>query len=186
MTTAAIRGALILGAAILGLLVVTKAFPDSAPQGAPQAPSQPAVPNQPAVQPSGSLPVTLPSTLPASVPPTTATGSPAPGASVPAAGAVELKDLAVQVLNGTNENGLAASVAQDLEGLGVDIQSVGNASRTYPITTLFYRDDAKTAAESLAQQKFPGARLEPASNNLNPKIQVTVVIGEDYAAQQPG
>ena len=172
MTTAAIRGMLVVAAAILGLLVVTKAFPEV--KSTSQAPAQPVV------QDTGALPVTLPS----SVPPTTATTGGTGASPQPSAVPVNLQDLAVQVLNGTNENGLAASTAQDLETLGVKIVATANASRTYPITTVFYRDDSKAAAEALVAQKFPGAKLEPANNNLNPKVQVTVVIGEDYAALQ--
>lgn len=183
MSTAAIRGILVVGAAILGLLVVTKAFPDTAQSGIQQPATQSQAPGTTTTGPAVSLPTPGTNTVPPTTSVVSPGASPAAGAS-PGAPAADLRDLAVQVLNGTNENGLAASTAQDLETLGVKIIHTGNASRTYPVTTLFYRDDSKTQAEALVAQKFPGARLEPANNNLNPKVQVTVVIGEDYAAAQ--
>ncbi|HVM12106.1 MAG TPA: LytR C-terminal domain-containing protein, partial [Actinomycetota bacterium] len=76
-------------------------------------------------------------------------------------------------------SGLAASAADELQQYGYEISGVGNAQRNYRVTTLFYQPDAQAAAEQLAADFFPEARLEAANNNLSPNIQVTVVIGED-------
>jgi hypothetical protein len=168
VATAVLRAALVVGAVVLGVFVLTKAFPEGGTEarvGAPPA----------ATTPAPTPPIT--DTPPATVPPTT------PGPTPPAT-PVSLEGVTVQVLNGTNEDGLAAGTAQDLEQLGVEITSVGNAARTYPITTLFFRpSDSEPIAQTLAQTQFPGAKLEPATNNLEPDVQVTVVLGEDFAAQ---
>jgi hypothetical protein len=158
---------LVVGAVVLGVFVLTKAFPEDGTEVRVGAPA-PATTSPPA-------PVTV--TPAPTVPPATP-GQPSPAAPV------SLEGVTVQVLNGTNEDGLAAGTAQDLEQLGVEIISVGNAARTYPITTLFFRpSDSEPIAQALAETQFPGAKLEPATNNLEPDVQVTVVLGEDFAAQ---
>jgi hypothetical protein len=168
VATAVLRAALVVGAVVLGVFVLTKAFPEGGTEARVGAP--------PAATTSPTAPVTV--APPATVPPTT------PGESPPATTPVSLEGVTVQVLNGTNEDGLAAGTAQDLEQLGVEIISVGNAARTYPITTLFFRpSDSEPIAQALAETQFPGAKLEPATNNLEPDVQVTVVLGEDFAAQ---
>jgi hypothetical protein len=166
VTTAVLRGALVVAAVVLGVFVLTRAFPEGT-EAQPQSPTGPA--SSPSVAASA----------PATVGPTSS-----PGQAQSPAAPVSLEGVTIQVLNGTNEDGLAASTAQKLEQLGVNILGVGNAARTYPITTLFYRpSDSQPIADALAQAEFPGAKLEPATNNLEPDVQVTVVLGDDYAAQ---
>jgi hypothetical protein len=168
VTTAVLRAGLVIAAVVLGVFVLTRAFPEDGTEAQTQTPGS-ATPS----------PTDAVSSPPATVAPTTS-----PGQTQSPAAPVNLDGATVQVLNGTNEDGLAAATAQNLEQLGVEILGVGNAARTYPITTLFYRpSDSQALAEALAQAQFPGAKLEPATNNLEPDVQVTVVLGEDYAAQ---
>ena len=168
VTTAVLRAGLVIAAVVLGVFVLTKAFPEDGTEAQTQTPVSPAE------SPTGAT----------SSPPPTVTPTTSPGQVQSPAAPVSLDGVTVQVLNGTNEDGLAAATAQTLEQLGVEILGVGNAARTYPITTLFYRpSDSQPIADALAQQQFPGAKLEPATNNLEPDVQVTVVLGEDYAAQ---
>lgn len=164
VTTAVLRAGLVVAAVVLGVFVLTRAFPEDGTEA--------------------QTPTTIPTEQQTSIPPV-GTPTTSPGATQPPASpAVSLEGVTVQVLNGTNEDGLAAGTAQDLEQLGVKILGVGNAARTYPITTLFFRpSDSQPIAEALAQAKFPGAKLEPATNNLEPDVQVTVVVGDDYASQ---
>jgi len=165
VTTAVLRAGLVIAAVVLGVFVLTKAFPEEGTDARTQIP----------VTSSPSPDVT---SSPTTVSPTS------PGQAQSPAAPVSLEGVTVQVLNGTNEDGLAASTAQNLEQLGVKISGVGNAARTYPITTLFFRpSDSQPIAEALATAEFPGAKLEPATNNLEPDVQVTVVLGEDYAAE---
>lgn len=166
VTTAVLRAGLVIAAVVLGVFVLTKAFPEEGTDAQTQIP----------VTSSPSPGVT---SSPTTVSPTTS-----PGQAQSPAAPVSLEGVTVQVLNGTNEDGLAASTAQNLEQLGVKISGVGNAARTYPITTLFFRpSDSQPIAEALATAEFPGAKLEPATNNLEPDVQVTVVLGDDYAAE---
>jgi LytR cell envelope-related transcriptional attenuator len=168
VTTAVLRAGLVIVAVVLGVFALTKAFPEDGTEVQTQTPGS-----------------TTPSPADAaSSPPATVAPTPSPGQVQSPAAPVNLDGVTVQVLNGTNEDGLAATTAQNLEQLGVKILGVGNAARTYPITTLFFRpSDSQPIAEALAQAQFPGAKLEPATNNLEPDVQVTVVLGEDYAAQ---
>lgn len=164
VTTAVLRAGLVVAAVVLGVFVLTRAFPEDGTEA--RTPTTTPTEQQTTTPPAGT--------------PTTSPGATQP----PASPAVSLEGVTVQVLNGTNEDGLAAGTAQDLEQLGVKILGVGNAARTYPITTLFFRpSDSQPIAEALAQAKFPGAKLEPATNNLEPDVQVTVVVGNDYASQ---
>lgn len=166
VTTAVLRAGLVIAAVVLGVFVLTKAFPEEGTNGQTQ------------------IPVTSSPSPDVTSSPTTVTPTTSPGQTQSPAAPVSLEGVTVQVLNGTNEDGLAASTAQNLEQLGVKISGVGNAARTYPITTLFFRpSDSQPIAEALAQAEFPGAKLEPATNNLEPDVQVTVVLGDDYAAQ---
>jgi hypothetical protein len=168
VTTAVLRAALVIAAVVLGVFVLTKAFPEGGTEAQPQGPVAPT-----------SSPTGVTTSPPATAAPTTP-----PGQTQSPAAPVDLNNVTVQVLNGTNEDGLAAGTAQDLEQLGVKILGVGNAARTYPVTTLFFRpSDSQPIAQALAQAKFPGAKLEPATNNLEPDVQVTVVLGTDFAAQ---
>jgi hypothetical protein len=167
VTTAVLRAGLVIAAVVLGVFVLTKAFPEGGTEAQTQTPGS-----------------TTPSPTDAASPPATVAPTTSPGQTQSPAAPVNLDGATVQVLNGTNEDGLAAATAQNLEQLGVEILGVGNAARTYPITTLFYRpSDSQALADALAQAQFPGAKLEPATNNLEPDVQVTVVLGEDYAAQ---
>src|SRR5919106_1219588 len=77
----------------------------------------------------------------------------------------------------------AAETAEKLQKFGYDINGVANAQRQYRTTTLFYRKDSQAHAQKMVTDFFPGARLEPVKNNLQPKLQVTVVIGKDYVSQ---
>jgi hypothetical protein len=166
VTTAVLRAGLVIAAVVLGVFVLTKAFPESETDAQTQ------------------IPVTSAPSPDVTSSPTTVSPTTSPGQAQSPAAPVSLEGVTVQVLNGTNEDGLAAATAQNLEQLGVKISGVGNAARTYPITTLFFRpSDSQPIAEALAAAEFPGAKLEPATNNLEPDVQVTVVLGTDYAEQ---
>lgn len=168
MSAAPLRGILVVAAVILGMVVLAKAFPESgsvadAPPPAAGSPAgqtgQPATTQSPSPQEAGGTE-------------TTSTGEPK-----------RVKNVVIQILNGTNESGLAAETAEKLQKFGYDINGVANAQRQYRTTTLFYRKDSQAHAQQMVADFFPGARLEPVKNNLQPKLQVTVVIGKDYVSQ---
>jgi hypothetical protein len=158
VNTGAVRGILVVVAVIVGLIVLSRAFPDSAP-AAGQAPASGQGDDQPA---DGE--------------------SPAAGATTaPPSGPRQVQGVIVQVLNGTEESGLAAETKKQLEPFGYQVVEVGNvgSGRIYKRTTLFYREDAQSQAQQLITDFFPGAKLEEATNNLNPEVQVTIVVGVD-------
>lgn len=168
MATAALRGILVVGAVILGVVVMLKAFPESS------APAAPAAATSPTSQPATGLPETV-------LPPTntpTAGQSPAPNQ------APVVKGVKIQILNGTDTSGLAADMAKTLEKAGYKVLAVGNAQRTYEATTIFFRPDSQAQAQQVAQSYFPEAKLEPVNNNNQPQIQVTIVLGQDFADKQ--
>ena len=159
MGTAALRGILVALAVALGLLVLARAFPDSNP-----ATGTASVAAEPASSP--------------------AAGQPAEGQSpaAPAAtGPVKVNGVVIQILNGTEESGLAAKTEKELAPFGYKVVEISNVTSkgTYKKTTLFYRPDSLAAAERLRTDFFPDAKLEPATNNLRKNVQVTVVVGLD-------
>jgi hypothetical protein len=158
LATAALRGLLVAAAIVLGLFVLSKAFPsgDSPPTTTP-----------------GEQQETLTTAAPVSPSP-----SDKPTRAVP-----ETKDpseITLQVLNGTDVSGLASDTAQLLEEAGYQISTIADAETSYDVTTLFHVPKRKADAQLLAEAFFPGAVLEVAEDDI--KVDITVNIGADYAA----
>ena len=166
LTTAALRGILVITALVLGVFVLSKAFPTAGDVSTPE--------NQPT---DGASPTTTDSPSP------TPTGSPVEPQDQP--DTEDFQGLVVQLLNGTDVSGLAASTEKRVERLGFvvpDENGVGDASDFYDVTTIFYQRDAKAAAEYLAGRLFPGATLERSPADADPNFVLTVVLGADFAA----
>jgi LytR cell envelope-related transcriptional attenuator len=160
LATGALRAALVAAALVVGVFVLSRAFPQTETP-TPQA----------TVGPTSSPEETTP-------PPQETT--PPPEQTSP-----DVEGVRLAVVNGTSETGLAASTAQSLKELGyrVDDEDVGNAQSAYETTTLFFRDDSRREAKHLRDTVFKGARLEQAPASLNPNVRITVAIGEDWAAE---
>ncbi|MGH2740034.1 MAG: LytR C-terminal domain-containing protein [Actinomycetota bacterium] len=159
VATAVLRVGLVIAAVILGVVMLTKAFPTPATD----------LPDEPqTVLPQETESPTSP----------LQEESPAPEASP------EVEGVTVQVLNGTAQSGLAAETAELLENEGYRVLAVANAQTSYEVTTLFYQDDSKLEARHLRQTFFGGAVLERATAQLNQDVRVTIVLGQDYAEQQ--
>jgi hypothetical protein len=91
----------------------------------------------------------------------------------------------VQVLNGTSTSGLAGNVRDTLKGAGYHVSFIGNASST-PTTTIFYSTttaNAQQAAEYMKENFFASAEVKPNDATITTADDLTVVLGEDYAAQ---
>jgi len=89
--------------------------------------------------------------------------------------------LSVQVLNGTDVNGLGASVAATLEEAGCDITEIGNAQgRTEQTLVVDHRGRARRA-ERVAD--WLGRGVVSAQPDGNNPADVTVIIGRDLAGQ---
>jgi len=167
LATATLRAGLVIAAVVLGIFVLSKAFPTGADDGSPQGSPGPIA--------------------------TTEGESPAPeesptengGEQPPPEEEVNLRGVAVQVQNGTNATGLAAETAEDLRELGLRIREIGNAERNYDVTTLFFAQGSRPQAEELNRQFFDGAaEVERMPANIQTDIEIIVVLGQDFADAQ--
>ncbi|MDQ3991234.1 MAG: LytR C-terminal domain-containing protein [Actinomycetota bacterium] len=167
MGTAALRGLLVVLAVVLGVFVLVKGFPS----GAGPAPTAPTSPTEEPVTPQDTGQETM------------SPEEPEDPARTPV-----VIGVTVEVLNGTLTTGLAGSTAEQLDALGYDVVTVGDASQRYETTTLFWRRDrgaqSRVEADHLRDTMFTMAELERAPEGSNPDIQIRIVLGEDYAATQ--
>ena len=175
VSTAALRGILVITALVLGVFVLSKAFPTTAEVTAPEGGGQPTDGGSPSV-PATDSPQPSPQGSPDPVEPQ----EPDP-----------FEGIVVAVRNGTDVSGLAAETAQFLLRRGVDVPGedeggVGDAADFYDQTTIFYRPEGKTAAEALVEKWFQTALLQRAPADADPNFDVTIVLGADYAAEQEG
>lgn len=166
LATATLRAGLVIAAIVLGIVVLSKAFPSADTGG-----------ETPSAQPSPVIPTTSPTEEPIVGPSPVETPDPTESP--------EVTGVAIQVQNGTNETGLAAETAEQLEGLGYVVEGVGNAARNYEQSTLFFRRDSRAEAEHLNTTFFEGAAaLERKQGDQNPDIRIIVVLGLDFPAAE--
>ena len=128
---------------------------------------------------TGARTTTAPSTDNEFVPPPTGTTS-------PGAPAVDPGDYAVYVLNGTQQNGIAAEVAKTLETDGYRSAGTGNAAvNTAETTEVFYVEGKKRGAAAVAKKLRVNAAnvkaADPAITVQGPNADVIVQIGADKA-----
>jgi LytR cell envelope-related transcriptional attenuator len=160
LATAALRAALVAAAVILGVFVLSRAFPTTseAPSSITESPSPAVEETQSPAAPTEESPEAAEPRNPSRV--------------------------TLQVLNGTDTTGLAAETAELLEQEGYNIITITDADRPYETTTLFYHPDAEVDAQFLQQNFFPEAVLERSAPDA--EVDVTVILGDDYAAAQEG
>jgi hypothetical protein len=129
----------------------------------------------------------------------TATESASPTATeTPAPLKPKVKGVPIQVLNGTDATGLAADVDILLTDAGYTQALAPGDLLTKPVpgTTVYFRpgdaaDQNRTNAEHLARKYLEGveAAVRPLNEtldaNVDPKTELVVVIGEDYATAHP-
>lgn len=163
MTTAAARVAILVGAVIIGAIVIANAFPT---KGSP-----------------GASPATSPTSSPSST---------RHHASVPhKLNCSSVQNTRVAVENATTTQGLAAATATLLQHAGylINSQDIGNApTSSATTTTVYYRAGAdRTAARCLRKKYFHGADVQqlPANSGISNAVQVAVYLGADYASQHP-
>jgi hypothetical protein len=163
LATAALRGALVIAAVVLGVFVLSRAFP-SAGEATPVAPIE---------TPTGEAP---------------ADGQePGEGEMVSPPAEQETEEapppeeVTLQILNGTDVDGLAAETAEMLEAAGYQIDNnIDDANQTYEVTTLFFHPRSEAAAVALQAEFFPDSQLEEGARDL--AFDVSVILGADYAA----
>jgi hypothetical protein len=110
----------------------------------------------------------------------------------------QVEGVVIQVLNGTNETGLAAEADQFLTSKGYEQGLAPGDIATKPVsgTTVYFRtgDDAEqneVDAQHLADRFLKGveATVRPLNDALGsdvaPRTQLVVVLGEDYAEANP-
>ncbi len=124
--------------------------------------------------------------------------SPSPTESAEPELEAQVDGVMIQVLNGTNEVGLAAEVQEFLVSKGyVASQEAADApAKPVESTTVYFRGGQDAAqnevdAEHLARRFLKGveAGVESLGESLDasvaPKTQLVVLLGEDYAAANP-
>ena len=95
--------------------------------------------------------------------------------------------VSVEVLNGYTRPGAAAKAAAKLTAQGYKIARVGNATtRNYTKTTVLYRGDTQTQAQTIADLLGGGQlELDPSGPAPEGTAQVQVTLGKDFAVATP-
>ena len=89
----------------------------------------------------------------------------------------------VEVLNGTDRDGLAVDVSRLLRSRGIDVVSLGNAASLNDRTRVIARRGNLDAARRVARALEQGLpELVPDSLRF---VDVTVIIGADFATELP-
>jgi LytR cell envelope-related transcriptional attenuator len=86
----------------------------------------------------------------------------------------------VQVLNGTDVQGLARRAADKLQAKGYGIQAVKNAVNMYDHTIVYYQPGFQRNASEVVGTLGTGT-VKPAPANLQKDVPLTVVVGKDYS-----
>jgi len=93
----------------------------------------------------------------------------------------------VEILNGTDVNGLASRTAQVLKSFGYRISDIGDATRTdgleYKNTVVLDRKGNPDAAKSLAALIKCERWHSEADNSLDDTIDITLILGRDFDGQ---
>jgi hypothetical protein len=117
-----------------------------------------------------------------------ASPSPSASKSPKAHKSPQVQGVAVAVFNGTSTPNVAAKWAGKLQSQGYVIAQQGNAPHV-TVTTVYYTTQAqKLNATGLQMTFFPNATLAlmpttlASSLQLKPGVQITVVVGPDYAS----
>jgi LytR cell envelope-related transcriptional attenuator len=155
VATSTLRGLILVALVVLGIVGLTKLFPQNTSAG---------------VTPPPSVTVGEPS---ASGSPTT---SPSP---TDRRKARPKSQVTVQVLNGTSRPGLAAEVTSRLKSDGYKTKTPDNYSPKIETTIIYYQSDSQPEAQRLQRQRFPGSELRPAPATLPGDVDLQVIVGAD-------
>lgn len=165
-----LRFALIVALVVGGIVVINKAFPESASSG--DGSGTVPDPGGPAVSGSPSPSVSVSESPSANLPSPTITGT------------------RIAVYNGTSTTGLALDVTTALVGDGyIAAQEPTDAPSTVAVTTIYYRTNQdKVEAEYIANEYFkkldvvPAKLGDQAGSEVGREVQVAIFLGNDYAA----
>ncbi len=113
--------------------------------------------------------------------PTTTAPTAEPATEIPTAVPTVDAALTVNVLNGSNANGVAASVGDTLTAAGWVVSSTGNASTdTETETIIYYADEGQEGAARGIAQSLPNSKIVVSTNFVESGADITVVVGNDY------
>lgn len=163
LATAALRAGLVLAAVVLGVFVLSRAFPSDGEASVPTTPDQTAT-------------TPAPTTPPADGEEAGGGGGGQPETHDPA-------DIRVQVLNDTDVSGLAEDTAALLEEEGYQVPTIANYEGSVDQTTIFFRPPFRADAQALRDSLFTTAALEEADPDLR-GVDLTVVLAQDYVDAQ--
>ena len=155
--TSTIRGVILVAAVVIGVLLIGQAF------GSNATGTLHATPPKPSASPSA---------------------SPSPSPSVSSTPALNhetaVKNVPIQVLNGSGHDGLGATVAESLKKKGYKIVAVETAGAATAQTTIYYEQGAKDLGEYMKEHYIPFAVVKPAKNLFSAHVKLTVLVGSDY------
>lgn len=158
MVTTTLRAVILVAAVALGIAVVRSGFP-AGPEAAPRGGSPP--------------PTSAPTTTPAA-PTTTASPRPRPRPTI--------EGTVVQVLNGTDQAGLAAQVSETLEKAGFTVATPGNAADA-PRTTIYFQEGYRDEAQLVNRRFFRRiALVAPAPRGFDPHLNLVIILGADFVS----
>ncbi|HEX6261559.1 MAG TPA: LytR C-terminal domain-containing protein [Actinomycetota bacterium] len=169
LATATLRAGLVIAAVVLGIFVLSRAFPGAGDESQGPGP----VTTDGAEESPG----------PEESPQEDGGGGGGGGGQAPQE--VALRGVTVNVQNGTGVTGLAADTAEELRGLGLRIREIGDAARHFDVTTLYFAQGSRPEAEELNATFFNGeANVQRMPAELEDDVQISVVLGQDYADAQ--
>lgn len=166
LSTAILRAGLVVAAIVLGIFVLSKAFPTAEETGPPVA-EETAAPQETETETQA---------------PEDGDGNQGGGGNQPAEEETpDVSGVEVTVLNGAGITGLADCVSREIvEQLGFEVAEVGNAESEYETTTIFFTRKLRDEAEYLKAEGLTEAELRPAAQEAFADIVVN--LGQDAAS----
>jgi hypothetical protein len=166
LSTSVLRGALVVAAVVLGLFVVSRAFPAANETPTPPV-TEPDEEDTPAPQETQGQ-----------------DGGNQQQNEEPA----DPADVRVSVLNGTGITGLAdCNATEVVEPLGYRVTEVDDATSDYDVTTISYRRQLEANARQLREDGYPDAVLQAIGGGA--VTDISIALGPDAASgpcQEPG
>jgi hypothetical protein len=159
MATSTLRALILAALVVLGVIGLTKLFPQNQSLGI-----------------TGSGPDSTTTTTPSPSPSIAPTPTPTRRARV--------RGVVVRVLNGTSRKGLAAEVSGTLANAGYKLKVPGNARATRR-TIVYYRADSLPEAQLIVRRYFPDAVLRPIPASAPDDVRVQIVLGADFVSGSP-
>jgi LytR cell envelope-related transcriptional attenuator len=165
LSTAILRAALVVAGIVVGVFVLSKAFPTGSAEPPPVGGGGETT-ESPTQTPTGG-----------------GDGGNGGGGQPQPQGSPQVQGVQVAVLNGTGIDGLAACTADRRLGsldYQVNEEDVGDASREYEVTTISYARDFEADAEYIRDELFPDAELQRVGGGAITDI--SIALGPDAAA----